>query len=72
MTLSLDQLVLHIDELLQPGRFKDYCPNGLQVQGRASVERIATGVTASQALVDAAIRLGCRRHPGASRLLLAW
>ncbi len=58
MTLSLDQLVLHIDELLQPGRFKDYCPNGLQVQGRASVERIATGVTASQALVDAAISWG--------------
>ncbi len=58
MPASLDQLVAHLDELLQPGRFSDYCPNGLQVQGRDEVARIATGVTASQALVDAAIDWG--------------
>ncbi len=41
--------------LLQPERFKDYGPNGLQVEGRAQVKRIVSGVTASLALIDAAI-----------------
>lgn len=36
-------------------RFDDYCPNGLQVEGRSRVARIVTGVTASLALIDAAI-----------------
>ncbi|CAM5186650.1 Dinuclear metal center YbgI/SA1388 family protein OS=Castellaniella defragrans OX=75697 GN=HNR28_000244 PE=3 SV=1 [Castellaniella defragrans] len=40
---------------LQPGRFRDYCPNGLQVEGRATLRHIVTGVTASQALIEAAI-----------------
>ena len=44
--------------LLQTGLFKDYCPNGLQVEGRAEVCRIATGVTASQQVLDAAIAWG--------------
>jgi dinuclear metal center YbgI/SA1388 family protein len=35
--------------------FKDYCPNGLQVQGRASVKKIISGVTASEDLIDVAI-----------------
>ncbi|MDR0806273.1 MAG: Nif3-like dinuclear metal center hexameric protein [Enterobacteriaceae bacterium] len=38
-------------------RFRDYSPNGLQVQGRANVKRIVTGVTACQALLDAAVEL---------------
>jgi dinuclear metal center YbgI/SA1388 family protein len=37
--------------------FKDYAPNGLQVEGRPTVQKIVTGVTASQALIDAAIEL---------------
>jgi dinuclear metal center YbgI/SA1388 family protein len=41
--------------LLAVERFKDYGPNGLQVQGRAQVQRIVSGVTASRALIDAAI-----------------
>jgi dinuclear metal center YbgI/SA1388 family protein len=45
------------DELLQAKRFKDYCPNGLQVQGRDHISRIVSGVTASQALIEAAIEL---------------
>lgn len=50
--------VLHaLDSLLEPWRFKDYCPNGLQVEGRNDVRRIITGVTASAALIDAAIAL---------------
>src|SRR3989338_581616 len=44
--------------LLQTSLFKDYCPNGLQVEGRAEVRRIATGVTASQIVLDEAIAWG--------------
>jgi dinuclear metal center YbgI/SA1388 family protein len=49
------QLAQAFDELLQPERFKDYGPNGLQVEGRAEVGRIVSGVTASRALIEAAI-----------------
>jgi len=44
--------------LLQTGLFKDYCPNGLQVEGKAEVLRIAAGVSASQQVVDAAVAWG--------------
>ena len=43
------------DTLLQPERFKDYGPNGLQVEGKASIRKIVSGVTASRALIEAAI-----------------
>jgi dinuclear metal center YbgI/SA1388 family protein len=46
------------DALLQPDRFKDYGPNGLQVEGKAEVKKIISGVTASLALIDAAIAQG--------------
>jgi dinuclear metal center YbgI/SA1388 family protein len=49
------QLELYLNDLLQAARFRDYCPNGLQVQGRESVAHIVTGVTASLALIEAAI-----------------
>lgn len=49
------QLHSALDALLQPERFKDYCPNGLQVEGRAHVRKIVSGVTASLALIEAAI-----------------
>lgn len=42
-------------DILQPDKIKDYCPNGLQVQGSEQVNTIITGVTASQALLDAAV-----------------
>ena len=45
----------HLENLLQVTRFKDYCPNGLQVEGRDEVRRIVCGVTACQGLIDAAI-----------------
>jgi dinuclear metal center YbgI/SA1388 family protein len=45
----------YLAELLQVDRFRDYCPNGLQVEGRSSVSRMVTGVTASRALLDAAV-----------------
>lgn len=47
-----------LDALLQPERFKDYCPNGLQVEGSPRVRKIVSGVTASLALIDAAIAQG--------------
>jgi len=57
MSIQLRELVSFCDELLQPHRFKDYCPNGLQVEGTREVERLITGVTASQALIERAIEL---------------
>ena len=49
------ELLHAFDALLEPDRFKDYCPNGLQVEGRRPIRKIASGVTASLALIDAAI-----------------
>lgn len=48
-------LELSLNQLLEPTRFKDYGPNGLQVEGRAEVGHLVCGVTASLALIDAAI-----------------
>ena len=48
-------LVQACNALLQPERFKDYGPNGLQVEGTDTVHRIVSGVTASRALIEAAI-----------------
>ncbi|GHU12769.1 GTP cyclohydrolase 1 type 2 [Betaproteobacteria bacterium] len=53
--MHLGALIRHLDELLDAAHFKDYCPNGLQVEGRAEVRRILAGVSASQALVDTAV-----------------
>ncbi len=54
---SLLQVVELLHATLKPHLFNDYCPNGLQVQGKQSIQRLVTGVTASQALIDAAIAL---------------
>lgn len=53
-----DELAKYLDDLLGVARFRDYCPNGLQVEGRTEVHRVVTGVTASVALIDAAIAAG--------------
>jgi dinuclear metal center YbgI/SA1388 family protein len=45
----------YLRETLAVDRFKDYGPNGLQVEGRATVRRLVCGVTASRALIDAAV-----------------
>ena len=50
------QLLNEIELLLNPVQFKDYCPNGLQVEGRNSITKIACAVTASQAAIDAAVK----------------
>lgn len=56
--MKTKELELYLNDLLEVPRFKDYCPNGLQVQGRPEVTHIVTGVTASLALVEAAIEAG--------------
>lgn len=53
--IKRDAMLAALDKLLQPEKFRDYCPNGLQVEGRESIQRLVTGVTASQALLDAAV-----------------
>lgn len=55
MPVELSQLEAELTSLLRPEQFKDYCPNGLQVEGRTIISKLVTGVTASQALLDAAI-----------------
>ena len=50
-----DELAVYLDNLLEAARFRDYCPNGLQVEGRAQIHKVVCGVTASQALLDAAV-----------------
>lgn len=53
-----DELVAHVADLLDVPAFADYAPNGLQVAGRTELNKIVTGVTACQALVDAAVERG--------------
>ena len=48
----------YLEQLLDTQQYRDYCPNGLQVEGRPEVQRLVCGVTANQALIDAAVRLG--------------
>ena len=55
MPVTRENLLSELDALLQPHRFRDYCPNGLQVEGCAEIGRLVSGVTASQALLDAAV-----------------
>ena len=55
MSISRNELLRGLDGLLQPERFKDYGPNGLQVEGKSEIRRIVSGVTASRALIEAAI-----------------
>jgi dinuclear metal center YbgI/SA1388 family protein len=47
MPCQLKDAIAELDSLLEPGRFKDYCPNGLQVPGRPEVMKVASGVSAS-------------------------
>ena len=56
--MQLIELRDYIGSLLEISRFRDYGPNGVQVEGRAQVKRIATGVTASQAVLEAATAWG--------------
>jgi dinuclear metal center YbgI/SA1388 family protein len=60
MALSVvrETLLSYCEQLLRVDAFADYAPNGLQVEGCARIERIVSGVSASQALLDAAVKQG--------------
>ena len=55
MAAARDDIEKHLRQLLEVDRFKDYGPNGLQVEGKPGISKIVSGVTASLALIDAAI-----------------
>ncbi|WP_078117941.1 Nif3-like dinuclear metal center hexameric protein [Thiosocius teredinicola] len=54
----LKDIVSYCDQRLDSSAFDDYCPNGLQIEGAAEVSSIVSGVTASQAMIDAAADVG--------------
>ncbi|NOQ81682.1 MAG: Nif3-like dinuclear metal center hexameric protein [Methylophaga sp.] len=56
--ITRTECLSYIETLLESNRFHDYCPNGLQVAGQNDIHNIVSGVTASQALLDAALDLG--------------
>lgn len=56
--ITRTEFLAYIDSVLEPERFQDYCPNGLQVAGREQVSTLVTGVTASKALIEAALDFG--------------
>jgi len=51
----MHEAITELDRLLEPNRFKDYCPNGLQVPGCDRIAKLATGVSASAELFERAI-----------------
>src|SRR5574343_487155 len=53
--MKREELVDYLNGLLVPEKFRDYCPNGLRVEGCGEIRRLVAGVTASQALLDAAV-----------------
>ena len=54
--IELIDLEMYCNDLLEINNFQDYCPNGLQIDaGRTEIQKVVTGVTASQALIDAAV-----------------
>jgi dinuclear metal center YbgI/SA1388 family protein len=57
MAIERSTLMTYLNQLLKPEQFKDYAPNGLQVEGKEQVHKLVAGVTASQELIEEAIAL---------------
>jgi dinuclear metal center YbgI/SA1388 family protein len=55
MAAQLTDIIAELDRILEPDLFEDYCPNGLQVPGRDTVETVATGVSAHLELFERAV-----------------
>ncbi|MBL1320093.1 MAG: Nif3-like dinuclear metal center hexameric protein [Methylophaga sp.] len=55
--ISRTECLSYLETILEPDKFQDYCPNGLQVAGNETINTLVTGVTASQELLDAALDL---------------
>ncbi len=58
MAVAIATLTGFLDELLRPGAFDDYAPNGLQVPGPAEIETVVTGVSAGAELFERAAAEG--------------
>lgn len=56
--MHCNDLIAALNNLLRPELFKDYAPNGLQVQGKSDIKKIVTAVTATQTVIDRAAELG--------------
>ncbi len=56
--ITRDELAIYLARTLNVDQYQDYCPNGLQVEGRDRIGVVISGVTASEALIDAAIERG--------------
>ena len=56
--MKIQKLLEALNELLEPEKFRDYCPNGLQIQGKKEVKDIVCGVSASEALINEAVKRG--------------
>ena len=56
--MQLNELEIYLNQLLDIAHFRDYCPNGLQVEGRSEVHQLVSGVTASFEFLQAAIEAG--------------
>jgi dinuclear metal center YbgI/SA1388 family protein len=56
-TIARDELASYLARTLDITRFRDYCPNGIQVEGHSRIATLVTGVTASMALIEAAINV---------------
>ncbi|MES2122493.1 MAG: Nif3-like dinuclear metal center hexameric protein [Chlamydiota bacterium] len=56
--ITLQDLFLHLEQVLSPGEFSDYCPNGIQVEGKKEVQRAAFAVSASVAAIEASVAKG--------------
>ena len=50
--MKIQKLLEALNELLEPEKFRDYCPNGLQIQGKKEVKDIVCGVSAPEALIN--------------------
>ena len=68
MATSLHTLIQTLDDWMQADSFKDYAPNGLQVEGRDHIHKLALGVTASADVIEQAVAW-CGCSTGASRIL---
>ncbi|MBY0529433.1 MAG: Nif3-like dinuclear metal center hexameric protein [Rhabdochlamydiaceae bacterium] len=55
--ITLQALSQFLDHLLSPSSFGDYCPNGLQVEGKERIDTVAFAVSASIAAIDAALKM---------------
>ncbi len=56
--ITLQDLFLYLQNLLLPGEFADYCPNGIQVEGKQEVKRACFAVSASLAAIEEAVKRG--------------